>query len=384
MGINNKNIDFDYDDFDDNNNKKKSPNNTAAYRRKPTHSSPTITVSDLAKKKKKSTSGSNNSQRRQSSSSKNKPVGKPVNNTKGKTTKKSNNKNASNSNNKRKKGDDGKGKQQQGGKKKQQVSFSVDSDNSDDEDVYTSSTKKKSKRGDNKKSNNTKYDDSCLFDTDEDESNESSSGVDDVMIVEEKKAPKKNTKKSITTKNNSNTNKDVQVLPQRVLAVDNRVMPTPTADSMARVSFLNCIPQLVEGGVLKGVLDSNSTIMASLVNGTTSSQLETNKGLRRSKGVGTLVETSVVPRASYLFESYSNEEKNDTTTNRTTATLNKDEQSLWLSDFVSPINSGFETAGDNQHMNSSGSIKSTEGFTASDGWNCFGDLGKSVLSCFCV
>ena len=115
--------------------------------------------------------------------------------------------------------------------------------------------------------------------------------------------------------------------------------------------------------------------MASLVNGTTSSQLETGKGLRRSKGVGTLIQTSVVPRASYLFESYSNEEKNDTT-NRTADVLSKDEQSLWLSDFVSPINSGFETAGDNHHMNSSGSIKSTEGFAASDGWNCFGDLGK--------
>ena len=130
-----------------------------------------------------------------------------------------------------------------------------------------------------------------MFDTDDDESSSSENDDDDVMIVvEEKKVSrKKNTKnKSITTKkNDNNTNKDVQVLPQRVLAVDNRVMPTPTADSMARVSFLNCIPQLVEGGVQKEVLDSNSTIMASLVNGTTSSQLETSKGFRRSKGVGT-------------------------------------------------------------------------------------------------
>jgi len=374
------NIDFDYDEFDDNN-KKKSPNNTAAYRRKPTHSSPTITVSDLAKKKKKSTTNSNNNnnQRRRSSSSNNKPVGKPVNknNTKAKTTKKNNNENVVNSSNKRKKGDGGKGKQQHGGKKKkQQVSFSVDSDD-DDEDVYTSNTKKKSKRGNDKKSNNTtKYDDSCLFDTDDESSSKNDDA--DVMIVEEKKVSrKKNTKKGSTTKkinNSSNTNKDVQVLPQRVLAIDNRVMPTPTADSMARVSFLNCIPQLVEGGVQKGVLESNSTIMASLVNGTTSSTLETSKGLRRSKGVGTLVQTSVVPRASYLFESYSNEEKDDSSSNRTA--LRKDEQSLWLSDFVSPINSGFETAGDNHRMNGSGSIKSTEGFTASDGWNCFGDLGK--------
>ena len=97
--------------------------------------------------------------------------------------------------------------------------------------------------------------------------------------------------------------------------------------------------------------------------------------------MGTLIQSSVVPRASCLFE-YSNEEKNDT--NNKSVTLSKDEQSLWLSDFVSPINSGFETAGDNHHMNSSGSIKSTEGFTASDGWNCFGDLGKCVLSCSCV
>jgi len=380
------NIDFDYDEFDDN--KKKTTNNTAAYRRKPTHSSPTITVSDLAKKKKKSTTNSNNNnnQRRRSSSSNNKPVGKPVNNnTKGKTTKKNNNENVVNSSNKRKKGDGGKGKQQQGGKKKkQQVSFSVDSDNSDDEDVYTTSnTKQKSKRGNNKKSNNTKYDDSCLLDTDDDESNENSENDDEeVMIVEEKKASRKKEEKkkgsTTTTQKNDNTpntNTNIQVLPQRVLAVDNRVMPTPTADSMARVSFLNCIPQLVEDGVQRGVLDSNSTIMASLVNGTTSSQLETSKGLRRSKGVGTLVQTSVVPRASYLFESHGNEEKDDSSSNRTA--LNKDEQSLWLSDFVSPINSGLAGAGrDYQHMNSSGSIKSTEGFTASDGWNCFGDLGK--------
>jgi len=370
------NIDFEYDEFDDNNKKKKSTNNTAAYRRKSTHSSPTITVSDLAKKKKKSTTNSNNNnqRRRSSSSNNNKPVGKPVNNTKAKTIKKSNNENVVNSNNKRKKGDGGKGKQQQGGKKKQQVSFSVDSDNSD-EDVYTSNTKKKSKRVNNMKSNNIKYDDSCLFDTDEESSSEN---YDDVMIVEEKKkgsTTKKNTKnKSITTQNNSNTNNNTQVLPQQVLAVDNRVMPTPTADSMARVSFLNCIPQLVEGGVQKGVLNSNSTIMASLVHGSTSSQLETSKGLRKSKGVGTLVQSSVVPRASYLFESYSNEEKNDSSSNRTA--LSKDEQSLWLTDFVSPINSGLAGAGDNHRMNGSGSIKSTEGFTASDGWNCFGDLGK--------
>jgi len=387
MDIDDNNIDFEYDDFDEGNKKKKSTtcNNTAAYRRKPTHSSPTITVSDLAKKKKKSTSGSNNNnnnQRRRSSSSNNKPVGKPVNNnTKAKTTKKNNIENVVNSSNKkRKKGDGGKGKQQHGGKKKkQQVSFSVDSD--DDEDVFTTSnTKKKSKRGNNKKSNNTKYDDSCLFDTDDESSSKNSENDDEVMIVEEKKASnRKNTKKKgdTTQKNDNtpNTNTNIQVLPQRVLAVDNRVMPTPTADSMARVSFLNCIPQLVEDGVQKGVLDSNSTIMASLVNGTTSSQLETSKGLRRSKGVGTLVQSSVVPRASYLFESHGNEEKDDSSSSNRTA-LSKDEQSLWLSDFVSPINSGFETAGDNQRMNSSGSIKSTEGFTASDGWNCFGDLGK--------
>jgi hypothetical protein len=98
----------------------------------------------------------------------------------------------------------------------------------------------------------------------------------------------------------------IQVLPLRILAIDNRVLPTPAGDSMARSSFLGYIPLLVRGGLERGVLSSfstaseagvgGSTIVASLAYGTEEASRRGEEAIGRTGGGGASARASVVPR----------------------------------------------------------------------------------------
>ena len=395
--------------------------------RKPTHSSPKITISDLAKKKSTATNSKNNAGNNNNNNNKTKKPFKPVNNNnsskegKNKVNDDDDDENSENHIQKkmvgRKQQQKKKGKKQQ---QQQQVSFL---DDLSDDDTSMSSGKRtnaRKKKGENtksinnkakkytqqqqkKKRSNARYDDSCLMDTDDDESSSASSSEDDdVMIVEKKESGKDNNKnkRGTTTKKheaddksgrtysksqhakkkqqggNNDAHDNIPILPLRILAIDNRVLPTPMGDSMARVSLLDNIPQLVEGGVRKGVLgvgssrrSSNSTLVASLALGTKCTERSKGKVTRNKKGVeGALVHTSVVPRVSYLFD-------NDTEDDNAPCIMSKVEKLSWMSDFVPPINSGFGTSNDGFEP---------KGFSANDAWECFGDLVEAVeykLSC---
>ena len=239
------------------------------------------------------------------------------------------------------------------------------------------------------------------------------------------------TSKSSSTDNVKNSKKEhqqhvhpprqqIQVLPLRGLAIDNRTLPNNvTSETMAIQSFLGLVPRLIKDGLDKGVLSSFSqyedgggggTIVAALVHGAkcletaednANSKSKKKDGLSRGKGrSGALVETAVVPRASYLFEP--NEQSNvhvDTM---------EDQQALWLTNLVSPINKGFagpdndailegkmdggfegnssfdhgaEYTMDGRANDLGGSSKYNghNGFKAADSWSYFGDLGKLRL-----
>lgn len=154
------------------------------------------------------------------------------------------------------------------------------------------------------------------------------------------------------------------VLPLRAIAIDNRIVPTFTADSSSQKSFFEQMPTFLEGMLQKGVLqpqqlsrrnnDSHvegTSIIASLVHGTSSSQIN-------GKGIGARVEQSVVPRASFLLEETSGDRVANSDTNE------------WLSKFLTPINHGLESADGNDD------IDVEPGFSAQDSWKYFGDLGE--------
>jgi len=264
----------------------------------------------------------------------------------------------------------------------------------------------------------------CLLDTDEEDFGENSEEGDEVIVVEKKTATnnhKTQTRNSTTQKKagrvvdtiNNSSNDDIvplqghrqydpiQVLPLRGLAVDNRAIPTVTGDSMARHSFLGYIPQLLEGGLEKGVLSSfsaSATVVSSLVHGTKcSQQQDDSKGARTvGKGrAGSLVQRAVVPRASYLFGS-----REQDSAPPIACRLTNYERSLWLSDFLAPINNGFEgheciddsgadtgfdygldsTMANNTSNNTSNEMnrRRPSGFAAGDSWSYFGDLIEAI------
>jgi len=169
-----------------------------------------------------------------------------------------------------------------------------------------------------------------------------------------------------TTPDTSSINKDhsskIQVLPLRAIAIDNRTLPTFAADSTSRKSFFEQLPDFLEGMMQKGVLQpqlprrnndahvKGTSIIASLVHGTTSSRIS-------GKGIGARVEQSVVPRASFLLEEASG------------GRVSNSERNEWLSEFLSPINHGLESAVRND-------TDVEAGFGAQDSWKYFGDLGK--------
>ncbi|KAL3802469.1 hypothetical protein ACHAW5_009728 [Stephanodiscus triporus] len=174
----------------------------------------------------------------------------------------------------------------------------------------------------------------------------------------------------------------IQVLPPRVLAIDNRVLPTPLGDSMARSSFLRYIPDLVRDGLERGVLSSvstasgalnanvgSSTIVASL--GTREASRRVEKVIETKGAGGASVRTSVVPRVSYLFERDDGKAMSD------------DEQSSWLADLLRPINVEFGgrdgTADDDDDIRrNSDRFNPPCGFAAEDSWSYFGDLVEAI------
>ena len=175
----------------------------------------------------------------------------------------------------------------------------------------------------------------------------------------------------------------IQVLPLRILAIDNRALPTPAGDSMARSSFLGYIPHLVRGGLERGVLSSfstssdagvgGSTIVASLVYGAEEASRRGEEATVRAGGGGASARTSAVPRVSCLFERDDGE------------AASEGDQSSWLSDRLRPVN--VELGGrDGAAIDGAGIIGRNadrllgppRGFAAEDGWGCFGDLVDAV------
>ena len=154
------------------------------------------------------------------------------------------------------------------------------------------------------------------------------------------------------------------VLPLRAIAIDNRIVPTFTADSSSQKSFFEQLPCFLEGMMQKGVLQpqqlarrnndvhvEGTSIIASLVHGTSSSPIN-------GKGIGARVEQTVVPRASFLLEETSEDRVANSDTNE------------WLSQFLTPINHGLESAVRIDE------IDVEPGFSAQDSWKYFGDLGE--------
>jgi len=413
---------------------------------KPTVTSPNITLSSLSKNSKNSSQNSTPTKKKKKPPVMGrKPMGKPINN---KLSSKAMNDDDENTENQQQAATTSKGKRKKApaGENKQTVSFSKNtkkgaaaSSSSDEASKGSNKKKKGNEKNANKSSNNnnssssrsrssksSKYVSDCLQDTDDDESSED----DEVTIMEKKTAKKqKSIQKAIVqvgTNSRGNSRDDnsshekqhrIQVLPLRGLAIDNRAIPTVSGDSMARHSFLGYIPRLLEGGLEKGVLFSTSaasssassstagsTVVASLAHGTKCSQREGAKGRVAGKGrAGALVQTAVVPRVSYLFESRAQETTSLSTLSTTLSpqdgSLSREERATWLSDLLAPINSGFGgrngTNGNNgldtamassmsDATSNENSYSGPNGFAAGDSWSYFGDLVEAIeykLSC---
>ena len=170
---------------------------------------------------------------------------------------------------------------------------------------------------------------------------------------------------------NKGRSSKVQVLPLRAIAIDNRTLPTFNADFTSRKSFFGLLPEFLEGMIEKGALqpqqhdsnfDEGASIIASLVHGSESSQMEHEENVN-GKGIGARFQQSVVPRASYFLEEMSG---------RRLVTM--EERNEWLSAFLKPVNHGLEDASRNDD-------ELVTGFGAEDSWNYFGDLGKK-FPCF--
>lgn len=166
---------------------------------------------------------------------------------------------------------------------------------------------------------------------------------------------------------------EVQVVPSRAIAIDNRILPTFIADSTSRQSFFGHLPQFLEGMMEKSVLRSQQqlscsnnrydgegvSIIASLVHDTASSPT-TSGGHGNGKEVGGQVQQSVVPRASYLLEDKS-------------GGMTNGERNEWLSEFLTPINHNLVNVSLNDHGDA------MTGYGAKESWSVFGDLGKKLL-----
>jgi len=185
--------------------------------------------------------------------------------------------------------------------------------------------------------------------------------------------------------------KEVVVPPQRVLAIDNRILPSPTHDVMARSSFLKYIPQLIYGGLERGVLSSvgttgdsdtsNSTIIASFEYDTKTSSRRDDMGV-----------SVVQPRVAYLFEQ---QQRDDTAQQQPCMHDNENELSMtttWLADILQPVNLGGRCNNNMLHVaDGVDDIEMDDNrvlhrgiipqnvFAAVDSWRYFGDLVIAVV-----
>ena len=240
----------------------------------------------------------------------------------------------------------------------------------------TSSTKQHQQQQKKKQQN-----DSFTSDTDttknSDDAHENGNGTSLMDGANNEEEGGDTTSDTTTPINKGGHSTQIQVLPLRAIAIDNRTLPTFTADSTSRKSFFEQLPdflgRMMEKGVLQprqlprrtndaGSVVEGTTIIASLANGTTSSQMAQEEKIN-GKGVGARVEQSVVPRASFLLEAKSG------------GRVANNERNEWLSEFLTPINHGLESVvrDNNEDVES--------GFGAQDSWKYFGDLGKRLICC---
>lgn len=325
--------------------KKKKPNNVDVdpnpKRRTPTVSSPKITLSNIAKNESSTrpppkNNNSNNNASSKWGTSKKGPIGKPIKPVLG--GKKSNNE--ENYDNDAEQSDEGKQLANRSRRKKQRAMQQQQKK----QEPNVSFTSDSNKNGDDKLTNGT------FFTNNE--------GVDII---------------SDTTPFNKGRTTQIQVLPLRAIAIDNRTLPRFTADSTSRKSFFEKLPDFLHGMMDKGVLQPNlprsnhhaniegASIIASFVHGTKSSQMALKEKINR-KDIGLQVEQLVAPRASFLLE----DESGGRVANK--------ERSEWLSEFLNPINHGLESA-----VRLSQDVAT--GFGAQDSWRYFGDLGKQHFCC---
>lgn len=401
-----------------NNNKQKRMSISTASM-KPTVASPRITHSDLAKNNSASSNNSTTSKRDNSCNSK-KPMGNPISKSSknGKTTKK------------KKKNDEN--TESHHNLLRESISTcndedSVDSGAEDPQPTTKKQQQQKKQRGKRQvsfsgetnggKSNNKnnamstsewEVDDweACLQDTDDDNSSIGKHNVKSLPEEKTKSVSKTKSRGGVKKKARTNSNSTVaqnkarkdavqqqqqqrecqtkiQILPQRILAIDNRVIPTVVGDSIARSSFLRYIPQLVLGGFEKGILQAcvsndaaadasiHSTILASFVHGTMSSE-QSEEHVGKKRAAGELAYTSIVPRVSFLFD------RRDRLGGDVATAMTNNEQSIWLTEFISPVSNSFGNPMANTDFDRRGNY--CDGFAAEDSWSYFGDLGELQFS----
>ena len=338
-----------------------SPPMSSSPMQSPTISSKRITIKDLAKKPSKSSKGS-----------------------KSKGYKKLYNSSIENNENDELNLD----KKSKGKKKNQIVSFEESDDSSIDlakESSASNEGKSKSTGGGKKRAAEKQYSvfDEDLSDTDEEEKQTAKKPRG--KPTEDKGAGKKprqsNATKSKATKTKDNkattseaskegTSKsrprlkssspltvESQILPHRIVAVDNRALPSIAGDSITR-QFLSRLGDFMLGALDQDVLTTSSgaagdTLVVSMANG---------------GDVG----------AFYLLEGLDS--------------VDWKEQATWLSDILTPINCGFGSVIEDDYVigfdygdglvgvDNESKARTVEGFTAKDSWSYFGDMGE-LSSC---
>eukprot|EP00574_Skeletonema_japonicum_P004389 CAMPEP_0201716346 /NCGR_PEP_ID=MMETSP0593-20130828/2349_1 /ASSEMBLY_ACC=CAM_ASM_000672 /TAXON_ID=267983 /ORGANISM="Skeletonema japonicum, Strain CCMP2506" /LENGTH=825 /DNA_ID=CAMNT_0048206137 /DNA_START=56 /DNA_END=2533 /DNA_ORIENTATION=+ len=300
----------------------------------PTVSSPKITLSSIAKKDSSVRPSSNNNNKNASSkrgaSSKKEPIGKPI-----------------------------KSSVSRGKKSKNDENYDNDAEQLDEGRQRASRSRKKKGAADttlSTKHRNVSFSSNTKENGDDMKSSSVMNGKDGKVGVDIT---------TDTTSINEGHSNQIQVLPLRAIAIDNRVLPTFTADSTSQKSFFEQLPDFLEGMMQKGALqpqlprrNSNAnvegtSIIASLVHGTSSSRID-GKGI-----TGARIEQSVVPRASFLLEEASGGRVADS------------ERNEWISQFLTPINHGLVSAVRND-------TDVEIGFGAQDSWKYFGDLVDAI------
>ena len=379
---------------------------TAAVRMKPTVTSPTITLKSLSEKTHVNTS----KKKKQAPAGKKHPIGKPIQRFSSGAT----NKNGENAEKRQhlqqktgkrtKAPSSARNKQHalstKNAKKNTGRAVASSSPLSSGEASYDYTTRKKKRAGISNEGN-TKFVD-CLVDTDDEKGADEGDdyGENEILIVNARKETAKHHKKKEEKLCarfrgvRDERRQPTQVLPLRGLVIDNRAINTVAGESLARHSFLKYISTFLEGGLASGVLISHTaaaaddsgntaTVVASLVHraiflqeeevavrGKKSGDRDSVSGGMDKGRVAESAQVAVLPRVSYLFESKE--------PSPVTATL-KEKRAVWLAELLTPIRPNASLSISNSSNCNPGRVPC--GFTASDSWTYFADLGKSVLKC---